>query len=403
MSLHDSTIISINRHRDLLDRLGIARIEYLGDDLGKTCTIILPQYHPGYDARTDQSILFRRLYFQCWLQVWVYIDTALGVLSEPNLPEDRYSLCKRIMACAEARLEAVGFQIALKNAKKAFAERSRLSRSARVQAKRSFPEIESTDAPCSSPLSTINAEKSAYLDRLGRLPKTFGEPGSQQRVKWINSQWVTNNKELQDGMKNITKQAWKSYATYIPAGYYVSVCLDAFQDITNLPLAIQGLFHEKVMERNTDISIMTTEVRGDILQCIAQDMVRDREHSKKVKKRKEDVYNIDTIEKIDLGTWTGKTTIKCSGVDGSVRKIVFANNRSLFRRKSQFSRRMLEFHDDGINVKDEHGLVIVPSDSLQDGIGIPVDRLDEFAENLKWLWEQAMAARTSVYPIAKTD
>jgi hypothetical protein len=402
-SSHDDVEIGgTNVFRDLLDKIGTARMEVVGDDAGKTWTIILPQYHPGYDARTDQSTSFRRLYFLCWIQVWVYIDTALNVLtSEPNLTEGRYSLCQYIMACAEARLEAVGFKNALSNAKKAFAER--LSNKARAQAKRPFSETDSTAKPSSQALMQLVAEKSAYLERLDRFPKTFGEPGSQQRAKLANNQWVTNNQELQTALKMFTKQEWKSYATNLPAGYYVPVCLDALKDSTNLPQAIQGLFHEKALERNADIAMMTTDVRCEMLQAIAQDMVQDRERSKKIKKRKEEVYDINAVDKIDLATWTGKSRFKCEGVDGSVRRIIFPNNRSLLRRKSQFSRRMLEFRDDGISVKNEHGQVIYPSDSPKVGVGIPINQLDEFAENLKWLWEQAMAVRTPFNLTTSTD
>ncbi|KAL9108776.1 MAG: hypothetical protein Q9227_006433 [Pyrenula ochraceoflavens] len=153
---------------------------------------------------------------------------------------------------------------------------------------------------------TLIAEKSAYLDRLDQFPKTSGEPGSQQRVKWTNRQWVANNKELQSALKIFTKEEWKSYATNIPTGYYVPVCLDALEDVTNLPQGIEGLFHEKAVERNADIAMMTTDVRCEIVSSIAQDMVQDRERSKKIKKRKEEVYNINKLDKIELSTWSGK-------------------------------------------------------------------------------------------------
>lgn len=109
--------------RDLLNKIGTAPIEFFGDDEGETCTIVLPQYHPGYDTRTDQSKPFRRLYFHCWIQVWVYVDTAVMVLdSEPNPTRDRYSLCQDIIARADARLEAVGFKNTLTDARQAFAQ-----------------------------------------------------------------------------------------------------------------------------------------------------------------------------------------------------------------------------------------------------------------------------------------
>ena len=59
---------------------------------------------------------------------------------------------------------------------------------------------------------------------------------------------------------------------------------------------------------------------------------------------------------------------------------------------------MLEFHDDGISIKNEHGQVLYPEDSDKVGVSIPVNRLDDFAENIKWLWEQAMADRAQINP-----
>lgn len=270
------------------------------------------------------------------------------------------------------------------------------SSKARAQAKRLLPEAEST--------LTVTAEKSASLERLDGFPRTFGEPPSQQRTKWASKQWVTNNKELRNALERFgNKEDWISYATDILAGYYVSVCLDALEDITTLPQAVQGLFLDKAVERNADITTMTIDMRREILQNIAEDMVDERERARKIKKRKNEVYDIRTLEDIDLGTWTGKSTFTCEGFDGSVRKIMFPSNRSLFRRKSQYSRRMLKFYDDGISVKDEHGQVMYASDCPKVGVGIPVDRLDEFAENLKWLWEQAMAVRRACGPATKKN
>ena len=382
--------------RDLLYKIGIARIEFVGDDTESSHTIILPQYHPGYDAHTGQLTTLRRPYFLCWIQVWVYIDTTLKVLtSEPDPTKGRHSLCQDIMASAETRLEAAGFKNALRNAKEEFAEQKKQSLEARAQVKRSFSKTESTDA-----ISVVLiAEKSAYLNRLDRFPKTWGEPLSQQRRLWAHNQWIANkNEPLQDALRKFTQSEWTTYAASLPTGYYLAICFDASEDVTNLPQAIHGLFLEKATERNIDMALLTTDSRREILQSIAEDMVQDRERFKKIKTRKTEVYSINTLHKIDLGTWTGRSAFKCEGIDGSVRKISCSNNRSLFRRKSQSCRRMLEFHDDGISIKNEHGQVLYPEDSDKVGVSIPVNRLDDFAENIKWLWEQAMADRAQINP-----
>ncbi|OAP53778.1 hypothetical protein AYL99_12021 [Fonsecaea erecta] len=389
--------------RNLIREVGNARIVSVGNAPQSTSTIILPQHHPGYDARTDQSPKYRRLYFLCWIHVWVYMDAILTVLTSmrpPNLTLHRYELCQKIMACAEARLDAVQFKNALRKAKEEFTEHSELRNRLRMQStdakkkssekKRGFSE--STGHPDLESWLAHIAEKSSYLKRLRHLSSTLANPRSRDRIKWAENKWKDRESDLKREFPTSSRRDWISFAVDLPTGYYTAVCIDASKDITGLPEAIQDLFRTKAKERNIGLDNLTTKAKRDILESIAQEMVQDQADHKKAKNRKRDEYKIGTLRGVDFGTSTGKSRFTCEGVDGSKRKIVFPNSCSLLRHQSQFSRRMFEFDEAGLNVKDEHGKVLYPPDSPKSGVSIPINQLEDFAENLRWFWEQGLAA-----------
>lgn len=72
--------------------------------------ILIPLLHPGFDKRSQQSPIQRRVYLLPYIAVWVYIDTALGILQNRCSGSwSRRTLCQSIKAVAETKLQEAKF------------------------------------------------------------------------------------------------------------------------------------------------------------------------------------------------------------------------------------------------------------------------------------------------------
>lgn len=104
--------------RGYLRHVGHARLAYFLDPkldpeanlLCKSAFILIPHFHPGFDARGSQTVVQRRLYLLTYALTWIYLDTAINVVSYSSIDsQDRQKLCEHIMKLADARLMDVGF------------------------------------------------------------------------------------------------------------------------------------------------------------------------------------------------------------------------------------------------------------------------------------------------------
>ena len=72
-----------------LEHVGRARLVYSVDPklepdaLAKSSSafISIPHVHPGYDAKGPQCVLQRRIYLSTNVLTWVYINTAISVVT----------------------------------------------------------------------------------------------------------------------------------------------------------------------------------------------------------------------------------------------------------------------------------------------------------------------------------
>ncbi|CAN9434729.1 unnamed protein product [Alternaria alternata] len=83
--------------------------------------ILIPLLHPGFDRRSQQSSLQRRMFFVPNIAVWVYLDSTLKTLQEErSRPWSRQEFCQSINTIAQRKLQQSGFYDALNSVSEQF-------------------------------------------------------------------------------------------------------------------------------------------------------------------------------------------------------------------------------------------------------------------------------------------
>jgi hypothetical protein len=75
-----------------------------------TPMIVIPHLHPGFNARTSQSLARLKVYWYSWVATWVHIDVAVRMLRFPRTTTtDRLNLCREVIDNATAILKGTEF------------------------------------------------------------------------------------------------------------------------------------------------------------------------------------------------------------------------------------------------------------------------------------------------------
>ncbi|OIW28990.1 hypothetical protein CONLIGDRAFT_704286 [Coniochaeta ligniaria NRRL 30616] len=94
--------------QNCLAEAGVARIVIAPAE--HPTTIVIPHLHPGFNARTSQSLAQLKVYWYSWVATWVHIDVAVRMLRFPRTTTtDRLDLCREVIDNATAILEGTEF------------------------------------------------------------------------------------------------------------------------------------------------------------------------------------------------------------------------------------------------------------------------------------------------------
>ncbi|KAF2194207.1 hypothetical protein K469DRAFT_744879 [Zopfia rhizophila CBS 207.26] len=375
------------------------RAQILDKDSPKEA-ILIPLLHPGFNRRSQQSPLQRRVFLLTYMAVWVYMDAALELVQGTcGNYWIRHELCQLIMEIAERKLWEANFHNALNSAsEQLLAETTKAHPVSHKSEDRSDSCISSNMLrPFQTGIKDISDEVEVHFLNCASHMRVFfegvadslrtaqGEPHSRERQRQIKSLYSQKVPGLVTYLDIADQEKWSGFLETQPKDCSLVACVEALEPLARMPLA-----KVELLQRYGCNAMGNFDSRRTALSAICADFLSCQiEWTKWMKRRGPDKPLLD-VEDRQLRKFPVHVslsgTLTIGGEVVGIPKAVRIKSKAI-ATKTWLDKRTAEFDLERITIRD--------------GNGNPLHSVRRFlceSEDLKALWDYILGTTDVVAP-----